>query len=194
MGWDANCLEWILFVCSLVILLVEWVKKKKGKVAQVFREYFFIELKGQANLSEIEALSNGRRTWRGPYHRLTPTHAFNPNPSRPLSSSTIKPKPSNILWASPPYGRSRDSGSAFSVVNWTRFLTPQGPSAFKESSWSSSLARSFSLSLTHSLTHSLAYSISLSLTHSLTHSNFLNFHFCAPQNSVFLILIILVLN
>jgi hypothetical protein len=31
-------LEWILLVCSLVILLVEWVKKKKGKVSQVFRE------------------------------------------------------------------------------------------------------------------------------------------------------------
>ena len=62
-GMHANCLEWILFVCSLVILLVEWVKKKKGKVAQVFREYFFIELKGQANLSEIEALSNGRRNY-----------------------------------------------------------------------------------------------------------------------------------
>jgi hypothetical protein len=64
-------------------------KKKKGKVAQVFREFFFIELKGQANLSEIEALSKRQVNLERRGHcRLTPTHTFNPNPSRPLSSST----------------------------------------------------------------------------------------------------------
>lgn len=55
MGWDAN---WSGY-CSFVLSRYSFggIKKKKGKVAQVFREYFFIELKGQANLSEIEALS-----------------------------------------------------------------------------------------------------------------------------------------